>query len=1120
MDYTPLQVISAYSLLQSTISINALVDAAIKRGYQSIALTDKNVMYGSVEFYDACKRAGIHPIIGLTLKCSGLINHNLQYDLLLLAQNQTGYHNLIRISTRKQTLKDNQILKWDDIKKLLSGIYVISTTNGELNSFLESGQTDLAYQYVNLIKSDQDANSFKIGINLQHNDIYIDKIKKLAKKTKTKLVALAPVYYLEPEDLFALNVLKAVENDKRISNPIRASKELGKDWLMPNQMMVKTFQKKNLSAALAETNAISSSCNVKIEKRPTELPRFKTPDQIPSSHYLQSLCEKGLKKRASARQIDINRLKDYRKRLHYELSVIHDMGFDDYFLIVWDIMDYIHTQNITTGAGRGSAAGSLVSYTLYITDVDPLRYHLLFERFLNKERAQMPDIDLDIPDDRRDDVLKYVHDKYGHERVSQIITFGTMATKQSLRDVGRTFSLDSDQLSHFSRAIPKVLNISLSDSFKQSQALRNIVHDNKLNQLIFKTALKLEGLPRHYSTHAAGLILSDHPLVDVVPLQNGNDNMYITQYSKNYTEEIGLLKIDFLGLRNLSIMGNILKIIHQNTGKWVPIHRVNLNDPKTLNLFQQGDTNGVFQFESEGIKTVLRRLHPDNFNLIAAVDALYRPGPMHNIPSFIKRKKHLEKVTYPDQSLKSILGSTYGIIVYQEQVMLVASSMGGFTLGQADILRRAMSKKKRAVMDSMGQKFMKGAQKLGFSNAVAKQTFDYIDRFASYGFNKSHAFAYSKFAFELAYLKAHYSRAFITSVLNASLNNARKIKIYLMEAKKRDIKIISPDVNLSGDMFTLKNHQIIFGLKFIHGLRNDFVRFIIKDRHDHGQYKNLEQFIRRLPDHFRTNDLMKPLIFSGALDCFGYNRAELIHSIDSFIETINLSGHSINLFKELKPKIKHIPDLPLKEKLQRENQFLGFYLSGHPVERFKRVASVYHALTTDELPSASGNLNTILYLNELKTIRTKKGDLMAFATGSDEIGNVHLTIFPTTYKNIQGWLKKGIVIFVRGQVDQSRGFQIICNQVAPADNVAHMLNQRLKINQRCYLKIDVHHDQSMIINQLYQIISHYRGKHSIIIYREKDDSKFLLENPYKIQMNSKVNLQLKNLLGKQNVIFQ
>ena len=546
------------------------------------------------------------------------------------------------------------------------------------------------------------------------------------------------------------------------------------------------YEQAGLKEAYANVAELCQQVDLQLEFTKTKLPHFKTPSGLDSESYLRKLCMEGLN--VKLRKAAVNETKPYFDRLESELAVITKMGFDDYFLIVADITNFARSQKIMLDPGRGSAAGSLVAYSLGITDVDPLKYQLLFERFLNEKRAQMPDIDIDLPDNRRDEVISHLKKQYGQNHLAQIITFDTFGARQALRDVGRVL--------------------------EQSQSLRNLVNDSPKNKLLFRLALSLEGLPRHYSKHAAGIILSDTDLVETVPLHMGNDGIWLSQYAKKQVEAVGLLKIDLLGLRNLSLLEQALNLVKRGYQTELDVRQIDLDDELTLQLFARGDTAGVFQFESSGIRNVLRKLRPTSFEDIAAVNALYRPGPLANIDEFIARKHGLKQVTYPNDNLKSILGLTYGIIVYQEQVMQVASTMAGFTLGEADILRRAISSKNDHLILELKDQFIKGAKKLGYEVSVAKQVYDYIERFANYGFNRSHAVAYSKFAFQLAYIKAHYPAAFYTALFN-SLLASPKIREYVIEAKKYQVNVKGPNINLSQKGFTLRQGQIYFGLASI-----------------------------------------------------------------------------------------------------------------------------------------------------------------------------------------------------------------------------------------------------------------------------------------------------------------
>lgn len=1123
MGFVPLHVISSYSLLQSTIELKTLVTTAVERGYKALALTENNVMYGTVEFYQACQQAGIQPVIGLTLTLDGILASDQQFPLIFLAKDLTGYQHLMMLSSLHQRLTGDQTLTLADIKPYMTHLMVVGPTNGEAVYWLNQGNQQAVSDYLTTLKAATDDNSVLLGVSADQSAAYRQLLSKTAADLRTSIVALPTVQYLNADDRFAVSVLEAIKDGTTISNLADAQQKTGQFWLKSADAFSQEYQQVGLQAAADMTETVAAACQVQLRFQHPQLPHFETPDQLPSKDYLRTQCETGLKQRLATNKI--SEPKPYWDRLNHELDVIDRMGFDDYFLIVWDVMQFTKKANITTGPGRGSAAGSLVAYSLGITDVDPIQYALLFERFLNEERAQMPDIDLDIPDNRREEVLQYVHDQYGHERVGQIITFGTLATKQALRDVGRVFGLRPYELSEWSATIPNLLHISLKDAFKQSQPLQNLVADSSLNKLLFETAEKLEGLPRHYSTHAAGVVLSDQPLTNIVPVQNGSETMLMTQYTKDYVEQVGLLKMDFLGLRNLSLMAAALGMIQKQYGKPLRISQVNLNDQATLKLFQNGDTNGVFQFESAGIKNVLRRLKPDSFELIAAVNALYRPGPMENIDHFIKRRFNQEPVTYPDDSLKPILAPTYGILVYQEQVMQVASVMGGFSLGQADLLRRAMSKKKKATMDAMQKKFLDGAAAKGYPQAAAEQTYNYIDRFANYGFNRSHAVAYSKMAFELAYLKVHFPGAFFASLLNSVLNNTAKTKLYLMEAKRHQVAILPPDINASSAYFRLTKAGIRFGLASIKGMRRDFLQAILDERQEQGPFKSLHQFLVRLDKKWLKEDLIDGLIYAGAFDQFGNNRAEMIASLPEFLSSVELSGDNLDLFEALAPKIQHQPDLSLSEKLAKENEYLGAYLSGHPVEQYHDLAIARNTVSIGDL-AADQQVNLLVYITKVRTIRTKRGDQMAFVTGSDLTGEISLTVFPNLYRRVSEWLDKEIVVFVTGKTETNRGgLQVVANKLQDARQIQQPAQQQGSSNElppapRWFLRLDQAHDTPELTAKLFALLRTHSGKVPVILYRLKDDSKRVLAKQYWPGEGDQVHHDLVLLLGEQNVVFQ
>ncbi len=1119
MAYVPLQVISSYSLLKSPIQIDDLVTTAKQRNYTALALTDINVMYGAVEFYNSCLKNGIKPLIGLTLELPGLVIQEKSFPVVLIAKNNAGYHNLMKVSSLKMTQKS---FDWENIAKLLRDNFVIFPPEGEIKSLLLQGRSeDVSLIVQKFIEFHLNYSEIKFGLDFHQSSSLNDMLTKVAADNQVDVIALSPVHYLNSSDYFAKQVLNSIDQGTQIVDIAKQRSQIGNYWLAPRKEVEQQYTSLHLQAAVKNLDNLVNQTSVKINKQTPVLPKFKTPDNISAGEFLHQLCEKGLNQRLEENHVLTKQ--PYIERLQRELKVIHSMGFDDYFLIVWDVINFAHTHNIITGPGRGSAAGSLVAYVLYITDVDPIKYDLLFERFLNPERVQMPDIDLDIPDIKRDQVLEYVHQKYGHQRVAQIITFGTLAAKQSIRDVGRVFGLDTRQQDKWSKAIPNAFHITLKEAFENSQPLKNLVADGSLNQALFETARSLEGLPRHYSTHAAGLVLSDQPIAETVPVQNGNEGLLMTQYSKDYVESVGLLKMDFLGLRNLSILGNALSEITRVTGKHLEILRIPLNDKLTMQIFSKANTSGVFQFESAGIRSVLRRLSPAKFEDIALVNALYRPGPMENIDEVIQRKQNPSKISYPDDSLKQILQSTYGVIVYQEQVMLVASTLAGFSLGQADILRRAMSKKKLKVMEQLKTKFIQGAKKRGHSRETAENVYQLIEKFANYGFNKSHAYAYSKMAYELAYLKVHFPGEFHVALLNSAGSNPAKIKEYLLDAKDMGVKIVGPNLNESKAEFVYQNDRILFGFSSIKGLRIEMVNNILKSRMEKGAFKSFRDFLSRLDPRFRKPDLVDALIYSGALDVFSYNRAELIAATPEYISSIELSGGSMELFKALEPKIKHMDEMPLLDKLAKENEYLGAYLSGHPTERYQKVLKAYRPKRTDELTEGMTNVYVILYISHVKIIRTKTGKQMAFLDGNDQAGQLSITVFPQLFAKIQSWLKKDVVIFANGKVEKQNDLNLVANNLAPADNVVSKLKRSsLKSVEakKWYLRIDSDHDTTNSMQRLKKLAAVQRGSFTVIVYETNTEKKIRLDKNLWLQSNEAVKEKLVEIFGKKNVVFK
>lgn len=1097
---------SSYSLLQSPIKLPELIADAKKMGYTSLALTDINNLYGSINFYNYCRANDIKPIIGLTVIMAGINDPENSFPLIFLAKGSKGYHNLIKISSI--IMSENAPIDPRKIWQYLSDLFVITPADKS-----EVLLTDDYFGYLQQLKEHLDGDSLYLGVNLYGHQVNnFKRARKISRETTTPLVALCDVRYIKPDDHLAYQVLNYIGTGQKIDD-LDAAKQIGDYYLRTPQEVDDDFNNFDILEPVQNADKIAEHCNVNIEFKSTELPKFETPNNIDSATFLKILSTKGLAKRLAN-----NVPKTYQERLDYELGVINEMGFSDYFLIVWDVIKHAHEVGIKTGPGRGSAAGSLVSYTLGITQVDPIKYNLLFERFLNPQRVNMPDIDLDLPDDRRDEMVEYMHDKYGENHMAQIITFGTLAAKMALRDIARTFGQTQFQMSKWSNAIPKELKITLKQSYEQSESLRSLVQDTEENQMIFKIAKRIEGIPRHYSTHAAGIVLSKKPMTDIVAVQLESDGINLTQQTKGNVESLGLLKMDFLGLRNLTILDKSIQLISQQIKQKFKPEDIPLDDQETLELFQRGDTDGVFQFESDGIRSVLRQLKPTSFDDIVATNALYRPGPMQNISTFIARKHGTEPVEYPDPSLEKILKPTYGILVYQEQVMQASSEMAGFSLADADLLRRAISKKNEALMNDNHKKFVDGAVKLGHDKQAAENVYNYIETFGNYGFNKSHSVAYSMIAYWLAYIKVHFPNIFFTCLLNSNLNNETKSANYIQAAKDRGIKIENVDINQSNYDFIVNGDSIRFGFLSVKGMRRDFTQALINERVQKGRYTSVLNFLQRMDVRFVKNDLLEPLVLTGAFDEFNRNRKETLYDVRDLIESIQLAGNDISLFDILDPKKHSVDDFTLTEKLNQEKEYLGIYVSGHPVEKYRQKLLNLDTVKINQLKFYKNkNIYLIALIKRLRVIRTKKGQQMAFATIEDETGTVSLTIFPRLFDKIAEKDIQGQILVIVGKPNDGRrgDLEVIADKLLDPKQFTITLPK-----EKLYLRVPKSLDKPDKMRALYDLIETSPGKVPVIVYRETEKQAVLLKSNRWIYFDESIKLKLASFLGDKNVFLK
>ena len=1018
MGAVSLQNLSSFTLLESPTKVKNLAENAKKKGYSAIALTDINITYGLVDFYKAAKDTGIKPLLGMQLRINGLIDEANKYDLIVIAKDDQGYKNILRLSSAVNLLTENgekeNVLTFEDLKKYLGHLILITPSN--LHSELKMLQTNNPKMGANYLRKLQDSlpssSSMYLGVYADSGQQeYINYIRSLATQFSLPLTAVEDGQYLNRNEQFLRRTLQAIKTNTHLENIEQLAKQAGSHYLKNSEELQVSYRKFDIEDALKNAEEIGEICTAEIKFQDPQLPKFKQNKFPTSKEYLHALAQEGLAKRFN-NQIPAQ----YQKRLDYELQVINEMGFDDYFLIVWDVMNFAHSVHITTGPGRGSAAGSLVSYALRITEVDPIEYNLLFERFLNPARQQMPDIDLDIPDNRRDEVIKYMFEKYGMNHAAQILTFGTLAAKQVLKDVCRVFGLNKVETYRWLDAIPHSKGkITLAEAYQKSKELQLLVNTNELSKILFATAEHLENLPRHYSIHAAGLVITDDSLAEIVGLQAGPLGIPVTQQTKFNVESLGLLKIDFLGLRNLTILGNIVAALRAD-GIDIDPNQIPLDDQETLALFQRGDTDAVFQFESDGIKRVLEQLHPDSFEDIVAVNALYRPGPINNIDHFINRKHGKERVQYPDPSLKKILGTTYGVLVYQEQVMQTAQVLAGFSLGEADLLRRAMSKKNAEVIQRERAKFIEGAIKLGRKKETAEKVYDYIAQFANYGFNRSHAVAYSKIAFWLAYFKVHYPGAFYLALLNSNMGNRNKIAQYLMQAQEAGIKILPPDIENSKADFSLENGKILVGLKAIRGLRSDLLKQILEIKRP---IKSMTDFLWKIDNNLLSADAVGNLIKAGTFDRLAPNRNELLKINKDLVESVKMAGSNLSLFETLEPKVEEEKMPTAAEKSAMEVEAMGFSTGINPIIAVQKYARKFNAKRLQVFESNEQGI-AVGKLMKVKPITTKKGDNMAFAVFSDTSGEKDFTIFPQVWEKVGENLKIGEIYLLQVRTQSDR----------------------------------------------------------------------------------------------------
>lgn len=955
MNYVPLYVKTEYSLLSSMIKIDEYVKKGKELGLTTLGISDNN-MSGAYEFYKECKKNGIKPLIGLEVM--------LEEPFLLYAKNEKGYKNLNHLSTLAS-------------KEPLT-IEILTNYSNDLICLLP-------FQ----------SNSLYSTLNKLYRDLYRGYSTQEEKnQINGKTLFLLPVLSLTEEDHQYLKYVEAIKKGVLLEEIVLESST----YLEKIDKIKEIFPD-----SLVIIEEISSLIELEINKVPDLLPIYPCPNSMNEQEYLRLLCKEGLKKRFGE---TVNRI--YIDRLKYELDIIQKMGFSNYFLVVADYVKFAKEHDILVGPGRGSAAGSLVSYCLEITDIDPIPYNLLFERFLNPERITMPDIDIDFEYSRREEVIKYCMNKYGIKKVAGIITFGTLGAKQVIRDVGRVMNLPLKQVDFFCKLLDSKL--LLHENYSQNSRLKKFVDDDNEMRMLYKAGLKLEGLKRHASIHAAGIVMCSQDLDDIIPLTY-HDNMYLTGYSMNYLEELGLLKMDFLALKTLTTIQHILAEVRKEHD--INFDTIPMNDINAIKIFNDANTIGVFQFESHGMLNFLRKFKINNFEDIVAALALYRPGPMGNIDTYIKRKNGKEQVNYFDTTLEPILKPTYGILIYQEQIMQVANIMADYSLGEADVLRRAMSKKKEEVMLNEQDKFISRSIAKGYSKELSMEVFQLILKFAAYGFNRSHSVAYGIISYKMAYLKAYYPAYFMKSLLTESIGKSIDTKDYIYECKLNNIKILEPDINYSKEEYLVQNEEIRFPLSGIKNLGINAVKSIVEER-DRDPFKDIYDFVKRTYGKSVNKKTLENLIDAGCFEGFGLNKRTLHENLDVIINYGDLIKDLTEEYA-LKPEIEIYPEYSKKECMQKELEVFGFYLSNHPVTEYRLKE---RTIPVDQIELYFDKfIDIIILVDDIKEISTKTGDKMCFITGSDEIATIDIVLFPRTYKQYPE-LSKGMILKINGKIEK------------------------------------------------------------------------------------------------------
>ena len=1076
MEFTHLHVHTEYSLLDGSSKIKEITSRAKELGMKSLAITDHGVMYGVIDFYKAAKEVGIKPILGCEVYVAPGSRFDKQpgesesryYHLVLLAENNTGYKNLMKIVSRgftegfyyKPRIDKEALEQYHENLICCSACLAGEVNQAILKNNMEEAKK-VALWFKKLFGEDYYLEIQNNGIKEQV--LVNQKLIELSRELDIPLVATNDAHYLKREDAYNHEVLLCIQTGKKMSDEDRMKFETDELYVKSPEEMSDYF--KNVPEAIENTVKIAEKCNVEFEFGHTILPNYDVPEEFETHYdYLKKLCDDGIKNRYGE-----NPTKEILERAEFEMNVINQMGYVDYFLIVWDYIHYAKTHNIPVGPGRGSGAGSIVAYAIEITDIDPIKYGLIFERFLNPERISMPDFDVDFCYEKRDQVIDYVCRKYGHDHVSQIITFGTMSARMVIRDVGRVLDVPYAETDKIAKMVPNELHITIKKAMEQNKELRDLYEQNSDMKKMLDIAMALEGMPRQASTHACGIVITKDPVVDYVPLYR-RDDIISTQYIMTTLEELGLLKMDFLGLRTLTVIQDTIELVKANRGIDVEFDK-DMNDSKVYKLWQDGNSAGIFQFESQGMTNFMKELKPDCLEDIIAGVSLYRPGPMDQIPRYIANKKDPEHAVYTHPALKPILEVTYGCMVYQEQVMQIVRDLAGYSLGRADLVRRAMGKKKLDVMakerenfihgqvDENGNIIIKGCVRNGIDEKSANKIFDEMAEFAKYAFNKSHAACYAVVAYRTAYLKAYYPVEFMAAMLNSFLGNLDKIPAYTEECKRLNIQILKPDINKSYTKFTVDGDKIRFGLGSVKNVGTSAVDEIVAERDRNGQFKDFTDFCERIQETNVNKKCIESLIKAGAFDEFNETRRTLMESFESILDTITSSNKKelegqVNMFdlggsdsKEMKYTFKEFPEYSRKELLFMEKEMLGLYISGHPLDNIRHQIEMQTNINSfqmrqmentdeigEEIRQEIKDGQMVKYagiITKIKKKYTKNNKLMAFLTVEDLYGPTEIILFESAYQNCANVLMEDNIVLVNGRlsVREDEETKIVANQI-------------------------------------------------------------------------------------------